>query len=240
MKSRNLSWAIPFLSAFALTSLAAQTVPLQVPSKPVAATPIDKPDEKSQATALATLKALVDDKNYKKLGFQTREEVASAVFGLPIRRYIVRPDRLLKYADKVDPASTLTDTAHWIYPVLVNNSVRCAVTIERMKDVGWKATSFGDQDFARVMFSTRKEESLAPTGLPEESFFLVDILSARRQFLGRRTGNGPPDETPGLGKMLFTWIGPPHGANQKTQPAGEVLLYLSKIAKANKSSGPGR
>jgi len=237
MRSRSsLGWALACLPVLA----AAQTAPRQVPATQTAPAPMDQPDEKSQAASLATLKALVGDHNYKKLGFQDRNEVASAVFGLPIRRYIVRPDKLFGYRDGIDPASTVADTAQWVYPVLVKGEVRCAVTIAWMRDIGWKANSFGDRDFARVMFATRKEESATLVPSTEDPFFLVDVLSARREFIARRNDNNPPGATPGFGKVLFTWVGPPPGDNQKTQPAEVVLRYLSKVAQSTKARGRGR
>lgn len=209
---------------------AAQTVPGQT----------DRPDDQALAASLASLKALVNDRNFGKVGFQDPGEAASAVFGDPIRRYIVRLDKLLGFQARTDPATVLEDTRQWIYPVLANGIVRCAVTIAWRPPGGWKAISFGDQGLARVLFATRREAAADLKPPREDLFFLVDVLSANRKFVARRTDGGPPEKLPGQQTLTFTWLGNPPGPNQKIQSAESALLYLSAEAKSHKGPGPGR
>lgn len=239
MKFASLKCAIACVSVLAACPAAAQQLPvkqvqMQVPG------PKDMPGKDSQAASLATLKGLVDDQNYSKMGFLSLQEVASAALGVPVRRYIVRPGKLKSFKDKVDPATVIEDTGQWIFPVVAGNAVRCAITIAWRKDSGWKATSFGDQGFARTVFSTRLQhsQSLKPPSLAD--YFLVDVLSARQLFVAWRTDNLAPGTPPEFNKLMFTWVGQPPAGFDKVLTAETALNFLAQEALKSPGRGPGQ
>src|SRR5579884_1166322 len=165
----------------------------------------DLPDAPLLAKTLASLKSQVNDRNYAKMGFGSRAEVNSAVFGRPFRRYIVRPDKLVAFQAGTDPAAILEDTRQWIYPVLANGNVRCAVTVAWRNPGGWKAIAFGDQGLSRALATVRREQADA-LHAREELFFLVDVLSANRKFVALRTDGNSPDKVPGLQNLVWAWL----------------------------------
>jgi hypothetical protein len=198
----------------------------------------DMPDASTLANALASLKSQVNDQNYGKFGFRNRGEVSSAMFGQPIRRYIIRPDKLRGFQAATDPATVLEDTRQWMYPVLTNGDVRCAVTIARRNPGGWKAIAFGDQGLSRVVVAARRDRAEASRPR-EELFFLVDVLSVNRKFVALRTDGNAPDSVPGRHSLVFTWLGTPPDAFPKEDTAERVLLYLAAEAKRITARRPG-
>jgi hypothetical protein len=211
----------------------------QVAAQAAAGRP-DMPDEKSRANSLATLRRLVDTQNYRKLGFERQDEAESAQLGVPLMRFVIHPDHLRTYSLSVDPAAILTDSGQWIFPVTANGAVRCAITLGRRDGGQWRGISYGDQGFAKVAFSAVEEQLREQPPATRESFFVVEVLAARRQFLARRADGGPPKLLPGKGKLMFTWLGPPPQGAEKTQPAEAVLIELAKTAREKKGRAPGR
>jgi len=188
----------------------------------------DRPNAADVATALTRLKSQTTDQNFAKMGFQTFAEVSTATFGDPIRRYIVRVDKLVAFQRGTDPASVIEDTRQWVYPVMAGREVRAMVIIAWRAPGGWKAISFGDQGLARVLFNTRAAISSERHPPRPDLYFLVDALAANRKFLAIRTDGGLPQKLPGQRNIQFTWLGSlPAGNNNRQQLAEDALSYLS-------------
>ena len=197
----------------------------------------DRPVAAALANALVSLKSQVNDQNYAKMGFRSRAEANSAMFGEPIRRYIVRPDKLLAFQAGADPATVLEDTRQWIYPVLANGDVRCAVTMAWRGPGFWKAIAFGDQGLSRILAEVRHEQS-NNLHSPGELFFLLDVVSVNRKFIALRTDGNAPDKRPGSQNLVLAWLGPPPDNFPKRESAERVLLYLATKAKQRTSRRP--
>lgn len=125
-------------------------------------------------SAMNMLQQLVDEQNYKSLGFQSIDEVRKAQLGQPIEVYSVSLEKLKGYQAGQDPNSLLTPSAETIYPVIVSGNVRTGVTIVR-KEQGYESSSFGKADIAKGLAAYRK-------GAGE---FAVRIPAFNLYFLGR-------------------------------------------------------
>jgi hypothetical protein len=201
----------------------------------------DVPDVQSLNDALARLKLLVDANNYRRFGFDSETQAASASLGIPLRRYLIRSDKWRSFGGGADPAALLEDTRQWIYPVVAGGKVRCSFTIAWRKPGVWKAISFGDPVLAETAFRTRAEEAQKPLPrLAQEVFFLVDLLGADRKFIVRRLDGGAPDQQPGRQTLRFTWLGTPAAGQEPTGSAEAVLGVLSKTLPQPRGQGPGR
>lgn len=201
----------------------------------------DFPGTQALNEALNQLRLLVDANNYRRLGFDSEAQAASATFGTPLRRYLIRSDKWRNFGGNADPAALLEDTRQWIYPVLAAGNVRCAVTIAWRKPGAWKAISFGDPALADVAFRTRTEEAEKhQPRLAQEVFFLVDLLGADRKFIVRRLDGGAPEQQPGRQALRFTWLGQAAAGQEPSSSAEVVLGVLSKTVPPPKGLGPGK
>lgn len=202
--------------------------------------PREGPPPASVVQARKTLGMLIDATNFARYGFENAKEVELATTGRPIRRFIIRPDRIRAYRDGVDPASLLEETGDWIYPLSVGASVRCSMTLAAERPGDWKAVSVGQPGLARMLFEARAAESKTLPQPDDSRFFLLEVLSTHTRFLIYRTDGRPPRESPGIGKIVCVWIGKPIGDRPSRQPAEPLFSFLSQLAQEAKSKAPPR
>lgn len=141
-----------------------------------AVAPAQQPQE-AAASAIAMLRNLVNDQNYKGLGFQSVDEVKQAQLGQPIEVYNIGLEGLAGYQAGQDPNTLLTRSAETIYPVTINGSVRTGVTIIH-KEQGYESSSFGNADIVKRLVEYRQSSG----------DFAVHIPAFNMYFLARRAG----------------------------------------------------
>lgn len=99
--------------------------------------------------ALDTFAKLVDERNYRQMGFQSPDEVERATLGRTLAERMVRLDRLREYAGG-PVEELLTDTGRVKYLVEVNGEVRSSLTVGNRGD-SWHAESFGGANYAELV-----------------------------------------------------------------------------------------
>ena len=132
-------------------------------------------DPKAAATeGLQTLRALVDDQNFRDLGFESRDEAATATLGEPIRVYLVRLDQLRDFQPEGDASKLLTDTSEIIFPVLSNGQARSSITLART-DGKWTSAAFGGASVIKQIAKVRS--GLTPPQGGAAAFVKVPALN---------------------------------------------------------------
>ena len=147
--------------------------------------------EQIQPIAQSSLKSfskLITKENYRQMGFESSKEIHYAVLGTPIEDYMVRLDTLKEYKPGSNPNKLLMKTDQFIYPVLVKEKVRSSITISKIKEK-WKAVSFGDSNFMKLV-SNRLKDSSKATGLDISSYLSVRVPALNLFFIGYRTKSG--------------------------------------------------
>lgn len=139
----------------------------KTPPKP----PAQQPQE-AATNALGVLQKLVNDQNYKSLGFQSLAEVKQAQLGQPMEVYNLGLDKLKSYQAGQDPNSLLTPSAETIYPVTVGGSVRSGVTIVH-KEQGYEPSSFGNADIVRRLAQYRQNPSDLAIRIPAFNLYFI-------------------------------------------------------------------
>lgn len=133
--------------------------------------PAQQPKE-AATNAIVMLQKLVNDQNYKSLGFQSLDEVKQAQLGQPIEVYNLGLEKLKSYQTGQDLNSLLTPSAETIYPVTVEGSVRTGVTIAR-KEQGYEASSFGNADMVRRLAAYRQHAEEFAVRIPAFGMYFV-------------------------------------------------------------------
>jgi hypothetical protein len=134
--------------------------------------------------ALGTFMQLVDQRNYRTLGFESPEEVREASLGPYLQEYSVRLDRLREFRQDQDPEQLLSGGELVYFPVTVRGEVRSSIIVDRIQEQ-WQAANFGNAHLIRILTSMRQRQSEAHRISPE-SFFVVRIPALNMYFLGYR------------------------------------------------------
>jgi hypothetical protein len=178
--------------------------------------------------ALTTLSKLASTGEYKAVGFKTADEAFGAKLGEPFPVFKVRLDQLRNYQPGTDPLNIV----HWsntvIYPVLVRETVRSSVSIEKAKD-NWEAVSFGSPALIARLSTMRAQRARAlPAGM-KPVHFAVQVPALNLYFLGERA------EKAFLMIPLWTdlQLGFESGA---AMPADKAFALLMAAAKAHDGS----
>jgi hypothetical protein len=148
------------------------------------------PFQQIQPTAqksLDTFRSLVTQENYKQMGFDSAEEIRSAILDTPIVDYLVRLDRLKEYLPENNPDSLLTATNQLLYPVLVRRTVKSSLTLSKIKEQ-WQVVSFGNTNLTKTISRTLAT-NMKTTGVSRLSYFTVRVPALNLVFLGYRLNN---------------------------------------------------
>ncbi|HTZ89987.1 MAG TPA: hypothetical protein VMA71_06590 [Alloacidobacterium sp.] len=138
-------------------------------SKPLAQQP-----QTAAANAIGVLQKLVNEQNYKSLGFASLDEVKEARLGQPMEVYNIGVEKLKNYQSGQDPNSLLTTSEETIYPVTVDGIVRSGVTLVH-KEQGFEPSSFGNAEIVKRLAGYRQT--------PDD--FAVRIPALNLYFVGR-------------------------------------------------------
>ncbi|KAB2833310.1 MAG: hypothetical protein F9K48_08705 [Candidatus Brocadia sp.] len=147
----------------------------------------NKESQKVASESIMTLRKLVNERNYKAMGFESPDEVSAVALGEPIRVFIVRLDHLREYQPGGDPNKLLIDGDKIIYPFTVKEQVRSSVVVEKVNET-WNATNFGGPNLIKILANIRKNNSDS-TGIPLSSYIAVQVPALNLYFLGNRTDN---------------------------------------------------
>ncbi len=134
--------------------------------------------------SITKLSKLVNEKNYRVMGFETPDEVRRATLGEPLRIFMVRLDQLKQYQPGSDPNQLLSGGEQVIYPVVVEGQVRSSIKVEMIKGT-WQPISYGGAKIAKLLSVSRKSVQKS-TKLPETSHFVVRVPALNLYFLGYR------------------------------------------------------
>ena len=183
------------------------------------------PNEQIQKISNETLKtfgSLINDKNFKAMGFKSVDEVRSAQLGDYLRVFMVRLDMLQKYQPNDDPEKMLQGGERVIYPVMIDNHVRSSFTVHKVKEK-WSATGFGNSNLIKLLDKGRKIESDS-SRLSLSSYFVVKIPALNLFFIGFRAQDKlmltPLFDDKGLGIKAY-----------KSKAAEEIFEALIPVAK---------
>jgi len=167
--------------------------------------------------SLATFRKLVNAQNYKELGFESPDEVASAALGTPIRTSMVKLEQLKAYKAGDDANRLLSELDQVYYPVTVRDQVRSTVTVEQSSGK-WRATGFGPANLAKQIDRARKAG-----GTASGAQILVHVAPFNLYFVGNRVEN----------RLVLTSAGDYSSYNLKagaSLPAEEVFAALVPFA----------
>lgn len=174
--------------------------------------------------ALAAFRKVVNEENFRALGFRSVGEASSASLGTPMRVYTIPLDRLKEYQPGTNPNDLLDDIGQVIYPVMKEGEVRSALFVERTKN-GWKGTGYGSPTLAKLLDTARRKDSTA-SGVPLDSYFIVQIPALNLYFVAHRKNQN----------LLLTAVADDPTVSIRAgtvMQAGEVLEALLPAAKAH-------
>jgi hypothetical protein len=142
------------------------------PQKPPASQP-----QEAAADGLNVLKKMVNEQNYRSMGFDSVDQVNQAQLGSPLSVSDIGLDQLKGYKTGVKPDALLTQTNRTMYPVTVRSDVKSSITTTQ-RDNGYRASTFGDAEIIKSLARYRKAES------PGD--FVVRVPALAMYFLARR------------------------------------------------------
>ena len=150
--------------------------------EPTAMKPVAKDAVSAAGQALKTFPAMIDEENFKAMGFKSVSEARQAKLGQPIKVFMVRLDHLSKYEPGTPPDSLLdTTTSQVIFPLTVDNEARCAITVS-LRNEQWVVTRFGSPNLTKLVSSAR-QASMKMTELPPSAYSIVRVPALNMVFV---------------------------------------------------------
>jgi hypothetical protein len=141
------------------------------------------PDAQQAASrALPTLQQMVTEQNYREMGFESVDEVKSAVLGGPIQVYVVDLNRLKEYQAGGDPQGLLTPSNDVVYPVLVKSGVRSSIRVTNQGN-GWGTSGFGGANLIKAVAKQMAGESDFEVQVPVFNLYFVGQRRENKLFL---------------------------------------------------------
>jgi hypothetical protein len=138
--------------------------------------------QKVSVTFLPAFRALITDKNYRAMGFESPAEAGEVKLGVPLRVFMVELSRLQRFHAGDNPDGLMTPLDRVIYPVAVNDQTRSSMVISKGKE-GWELAELGSSEPVKSLTRLRRGNADS-TGLPLGSFFAVMIPALNLEFLG--------------------------------------------------------
>ena len=134
--------------------------------------------QQAASSGIGVLLKLVNDQNYRAMGFDSVDEVKQAQLGQPFDVFNIGLDQLKGYRTGANANSLLSKSAETIYPVTVGGQVKSSVTIVQ-KDGGYQPSSFGNAEVIKSLSRYRRGDLAA-------NDFVVRVLALNMYFLGRK------------------------------------------------------
>ena len=146
------------------------------PPKP----PSTQPQE-AATTAIGVLQKMVNESNFRDLGFDSLDQVKQAQPGQPLKVFEIGLDQLKGYKAETNPDSLLLQSSKTIYPVEVNGQVKSSFTVNHREN-GYQASSFGNAAIIKSLSQYRQ------SGVAGNDF-VVRVPAFNMYYLGRRIEN---------------------------------------------------
>jgi len=186
-------------------------------------------DAQSAATqSLAVFRRLVNNQNYRDLGFESPDEVANATLGEPLPILFVRLDQLRGYHEGTDVNSLLGQSNEVNFPVMANNQVRSSVVVEQVNGK-WRTGTLGNGALARHIAAVRRDRTGA-AGAGQQA--LVHVGALGLHFFGERGTDNKWRLTPLVSNPELNL------AAGQALPAEEVFTRLAVAAKRLRDDAP--
>ena len=192
------------------------------------------PSSEAASKGVETFKLLVDEDNFRQMGFESLEEVDNielaefipvATLSLNKLKTFKKGDLPASLVDNYEPGDgrdALVDKVdEVIYPVLVDGEVRSSLVVTRGRD-GWQVTSYGDDAFVKAMREV-EDTIIADKELTYSDFSVAEVPAMYVAFTAYRE-----DET-----LMLT---PIYDSQEydfkagKTEPGEDLLVKLSDFA----------
>jgi hypothetical protein len=140
------------------------------------------------ARASASFLKRVTEKNFRRYGFGSLQEIAHAKPGVPFAVYYVGLADLRRFRQGTDPNTLLRDSGRVMYPIIAGEKVIESVTLRKRKG-RWEASGFGDAAHVRLMCAARERSAERPLN-PLGSYFAVRMpVGANSYMIGHREGD---------------------------------------------------
>jgi hypothetical protein len=134
------------------------------------------------ATALDTLRRLVNARNFRAMGFDSLAEAGSATLGRPLVIFRVPLGALRAFNPKNDPWRIVRPSEMVFYPVLVGKQARSAIVL-RGDGNRWRVATYGGANPARLSSEAiRIADSLLPP--PQRQYFWIEVRIPSTNFIG--------------------------------------------------------
>lgn len=143
------------------------------------------PDPRAQDPAEEALKlfeALANEHTYKKMGFESLEEVSSAALGEPISVFTIHHNTISAYQNTTDPNILLIDRHEILYPVMVNGQIRSSIGIMHDGKI-WEYSEIGRPNFTGALFDIRQLH-MRENNKQHTDYFLVNFPSLYVTLIG--------------------------------------------------------
>jgi hypothetical protein len=169
--------------------------------------------------ALKQLRDLATKENFKSLGFDSLEEVASAELGTPLPLALVRLDELREYKPKDEAYKLLHPLPKVVYGVVVKGEPRCGLEVQQ-RDGKWETSALGLAGPARQYVQALKKQAEKDQATV---FFIIKVPALNETYLGYQTDQGV--------KLVHVRQQAEEKERVEARPAAEVLGELVKAAK---------
>lgn len=136
-------------------------------------------------SALLGFSNMIDNRNFKRFGFDNPNQIKQATLGYPIRRFGVRLMELRQYKSSTPGQKLLHDTHEILFPVEVQKETRSSLTIVGA-GTNWEPAVFGGANYVRLISAARAKLA-AKESQPLEAYIEVVILPLHVTFLGRES-----------------------------------------------------
>ncbi|HEU4624295.1 MAG TPA: hypothetical protein VFS52_06005 [Steroidobacteraceae bacterium] len=135
--------------------------------------------QQAAGEALVLLKNVVNEQNYRALGFDSVDQARAAVLGRPLAVYELRRDELVDWNGTDEKALVLRwKSAELVYPAMVGEQVKSTVSVFK-EPAGYRPATFGNAQIARSLARYRQ-------GTAD---FIVRVPALGMYFLGRESEN---------------------------------------------------
>lgn len=178
----------------------------------------------SAEKALVSFASIVNQQNYKSLGFEKPDDVSRATLGTPIRQFMIRLDELQNYATGRDPLELVRESGKVTFPVMVSNRTRSSITVTRAGG-DWTASGFGAASYIQALDALRNEIA-SRDAKSTSDYFEVNVPALSVFFLGNLQ-NGKLYLTPLLTSPAMGLV------RGSTLPAEDALNKLVPAARSH-------
>ncbi len=152
------------------------------------------------------------------LGFPPGADLSASRVGEPWLLYTITPDTLLAAAEDTDVGDLVTPTGLWFFPVILDGSSRCIITVDVM-DGEWQAVALGRSGLAGELEKISRQWPKSGGYVPK----LVAVYQAASYFF-----TVPELDSSNLTPLTFDGFGF-GGYYQKSLPEYSATADLSEL-----------